>query len=74
MGGVDLVSFERAGGFAVLETVGDGLAVGGDFLAGGVGEDVEALSGNEQGLGEFGDDGFDLRVRRDEREFHRGVA
>ena len=43
MGGVDLFGFEGAGGLAVVEAVGDGLAVGGDFLAGGVGEDVEAL-------------------------------
>ena len=43
VGGVDLFGFERAGGFAVVEAVGDGLAVGGDLLAGGVGEDVEAL-------------------------------
>ena len=61
MGGVDFFGFERAVGCAVLEAVGDGLAVGGDLLAGGVGEDVEALGGDEQRLGEFGDDGFDLR-------------
>jgi hypothetical protein len=40
--GINLFRFERAGGFAVMEAVGDGLAVGGDLLAGRVGEDVEA--------------------------------
>jgi hypothetical protein len=47
---------------AVLEAVGDGLAVGGDFPAGGVLEGVEVLEGNEQGRGEFEEDVFDLGV------------
>ena len=46
MGGVDLFGFERAGGVTIVEAVGDGLAVGCDLLAGGIGEDVEALAGN----------------------------
>lgn len=46
MGGVDFFGFERAGGLAVVEAVGDGFAVGGDFLATAVGEDFEALGKN----------------------------
>jgi hypothetical protein len=48
---VHFLGLEGAVGGAVVETVGDGLAVGGEFLAGGIGEDVEALEGNEQRLG-----------------------
>jgi hypothetical protein len=51
--GVHFFGLEGAVGGAVGEAVGDRLAVGGEFLAGGVVEDVE---GNEQGLGEFEED------------------
>ena len=74
MRGVHFLGFERAVGGAVVEAIGDGLAVGGEFLAGGVGEDIEALEGDEQGLGEFGEHGFDFRVGQGGGEFHRGVA
>jgi hypothetical protein len=60
--GIHLFGFQRAVRSAVLEAVGDGLAVGGEFLAGGVVEDVEALEGDEQGLGEFEEDVFDFCV------------
>ncbi len=59
---IHFLCFQRAVGSAVLETVGDGLAVGGEFLARRVVEDVEALEGDEQGLGEFEEDVFDLGV------------
>jgi uridylate kinase len=45
-----------------VESVCNRLAVGGELLAGEVAEDVEALEGDEQGLGEFEEDVFDLRV------------
>ena len=72
--GVHFFGFEGAVGGAVLETVGDGLAVGGQFLARGVGEDVEALEADEQRLSEFLEDVFDVRVGQGGREFHGGVA
>ena len=46
----------------IVESVCNRLAVGGELLAGEVAEDVEALEGDEQGLGEFEEDVFDLRV------------
>ena len=45
MGGVHFFGFEGAVGGAVLETVGDGLAVSGQLFAGGIGKNVEALGG-----------------------------
>ena len=49
-------------GCAGEETAGEGLAVGGELLAGGIAEDVEALEGNEQWLAEFLQDVFDVGV------------
>lgn len=46
VGGVKLGGGAVSGGVTVMEAVGEGLAVGGELLAGGVGEDVEALGGN----------------------------
>jgi hypothetical protein len=62
MSSIHFLGFEGTVGSSVLETVGDGLAVGGEFLAGGVVEDVEALEGDEQGLGECEEDVFDFCV------------
>ena len=60
---VHFPGFEGAVRGAVVEAVGDGLAVRGEFPVGGVGEDIEALAGDEQRLGEFEQDGLDLGVR-----------
>jgi hypothetical protein len=60
--GVHFVGFEGAVGGSVKEAAGDGLAVGGEFLAGGVAEDVEALEADEQRLAGFLQDVFDVRV------------
>ena len=56
MGGVHFLGFEGAVGGAVME------AVGGEFLAGGVVENVEALEGDQQGFGDFEEDVFDFRI------------
>ena len=47
-----------------MEAVGDRLAVGSEFLAGGVADDVEALEADEQRLAGFLQDVFDVRVGR----------
>ena len=64
VGGVDFLGLEGARGFAVVEAVGDGLAVGGEFLTGRIGEDVEALEALEQRFAEFLQDVSDVRVGR----------
>ena len=74
VGGVD---FGRGEGFlrvAVEEGVGHGFAVGGDFFAGGVAEDVFEFAGDEEFLlGGF--HGFeDGGVAQVGRDFHGGVA
>jgi hypothetical protein len=47
---VHFLCFEGAVGGAVLEAVGDGLAVGREFLGSEVVEDVEALEGDDLGV------------------------
>ena len=64
VGGVHFLGFEGAVGGAVEEAAGEGLAVGGECLAGGVAEDVEALEADEQRFAEFLQDVSDVRVGR----------
>ncbi len=53
MRGVDLFRFQGAGEFALIEAVGNGLAVGGDFLVGRVRANIEAFGGNQPRFGDW---------------------
>jgi len=74
VGGIDFGGFEGLFGAAVGEGPGDGFAVAGDLLAGGVGEDVEDFAGNEEGLFLRGEEGGDFGVREIGGDFHGDVA
>ncbi len=71
--GIDFFGFECAFRGTVVEAVGEGFAVGGDFLAGGIGEEVEAFVGDEERFVGFFEGGFDVGVGDFDGEFHGGV-
>ncbi len=62
MGGIDFGGFEGFVAGAVSECPGEGYAVAGDLGAGGVGEDVEDIAGDEERLFLAGEEGGDFGV------------